>query len=354
MNYGDEYSVDISPDFDLKAVPASSLSKLFQHAKPISRFNSAPENSFFQDLSLASLDHILCYKIDRDCVIEIGEAFFRSPVIIRNKVSDLISFQFVVSIKRREFLGERMNVHDLGPAIIVSAVPKMETTYRIPKTNKHLRHVVLYTTLSNLMERMGESAEDYPGWLQEIISGDFEMPRQRVLFLEEIHRDLFWPCFNLPVSGALLGHWLEAKFSELLCIGLQVLKNDQPLINPHSEDLSIPGETRIRRARTMLNREFANPPSLPVLARQLGVSETQLKSGFKSMFGTTILQYCINRRIDAAKLLLNEDKHSISEIGDIIGYEDHSAFSRAFRRISGCSPRQWRQSQGVRSLLDLT
>jgi len=354
MNYGDEYSVQVPPDFDLKAVPASNLSKLFQQAKPISRFNSAPENSFFQDLPVTSLDHTLCYKIDRDRVIEIGEAFFRAPVIIRNNVSDLISFQFVVSTKRREFLGERMNVHDLGPSIIVSAVPNMETTYRIPRINRHLRHVVLYTTLSNLMERMGESAGEYPRWLQEIIRGDFEIPRQRVLFLEDIHRDLFWSCFNLPVSGALLGHWLEAKFSELLCIGLQVLKNNQPLVNPHSEDINIPSEAKIRNARTVLNREYANPPALPALARQLGISETQLKSGFKSMFGTTILQYCINRRIDAAKLLLNEDKHSISEIGDIIGYEDHSAFSRAFRRICGCSPRQWRKSQDVRSLSALS
>jgi AraC-like DNA-binding protein len=38
------------------------------------------------------------------------------------------------------------------------------------------------------------------------------------------------------------------------------------------------------------------------------------------------------------RLLLNENKHSISEIGDIVGYQDHSAFSRAFRRLNGCTP----------------
>jgi AraC-like DNA-binding protein len=65
------------------------------------------------------------------------------------------------------------------------------------------------------------------------------------------------------------------------------------------------------------------------------------------MTGTTVLQYCINKRIDAAKLLLHENKHSISEISDIVGYQDHSAFSRAFRRLAGCSPREWRQSGGA-------
>jgi AraC-like DNA-binding protein len=87
--------------------------------------------------------------------------------------------------------------------------------------------------------------------------------------------------------------------------------------------------------------EYANPPPLPKLAQQLGISETRLKSGFKTMNGTTVMQYCITRRIEAAKLLLRENRHSIAEIASIVGYEDHSAFSRAFRRHTGRSPRAW-------------
>jgi len=206
--------------------------------------------------------------------------------------------------------------------------------------------VVVHTTLSNLLERTGESLDHYPGWLREILAGEFDQPRQRVLFLEDIHRDVTWSCFNLPVSGALLHHWIAAKFDELLCVGLQILKNSQAFIRDHPTTLPYPSEEKIRRAGAILNREYVNPPSLPTLARQLGISETQLKSGFKSMNGTTVLQYCINKRIDAAKLLLNENRHSISEIGDIVGYQDHSAFSRAFRRLCGCSPREWRQTRG--------
>jgi AraC-like DNA-binding protein len=217
-------------------------------------------------------------------------------------------------------------------------------TYRAPKINERIRHVMIYTTLSNLVERMGESEQDYPIWLREILDGTIERPRQRVLFLEDLHRDLTWPCFNRPVSGALLGRWLEAKFEELLCVGLQILKNNQAFVANSPSARPLPSEDKIRRARNILSREYANPPALPDLARQLGISETQLKSGFKSMTGTTVLQYCIRKRIDAARLLLHENHHSISEIADIVGYQDHSAFSRAFQRLSGCSPREWRQS----------
>jgi AraC-like DNA-binding protein len=166
-----------------------------------------------------------------------------------------------------------------------------------------------------------------------------------VFFLDEVHRDSIRSCFYLPVEGSLLASWMSAKFDELLCIGLQILKNSVNLSDPNPEDTSLPHGEKIRRARAALGMEYANPPSLPKLARRLGLSETRLKSDFKTMTGTTVMQYCINKRIEAARLLLKENRHSISEIGSIVGYEDHSAFSRAFRRHCGVSPKEWKRAQ---------
>jgi AraC-like DNA-binding protein len=347
VNFGDEYCVDIAPGFDPELASAEELSRLFADARRVSHFDSSPDHSFTLMPQQGPFGRTASYRIDQDRLIEINDSFLRTPVVIRNEVSDLISFQFVSTVKRAEFLGERKNVHDLGPAVIVSAVPGTEYTYRVPKINETIRHVVVHTTLSNLMARMGESKHDYPNWLREILDGDFRRPRQRVLFLDDVHRDLTWSCFHLPVSGALLGHWMAAKFDELLCIGLQILKANQAFINDQPVGTAYPHSEKIRQAGMILNREYANPPPLAVLAKHLGISETQLKSGFKTINGTTVLQYCINKRIDAARLLLQENRHSIAEIADIVGYQDHSAFSRAFRRITGRSPRAWRQARNV-------
>jgi len=345
MLYGDEHLAEIDPGFDPDLASAQTLGKLFHHARRITRFHSTPDQGFTQDFAPSSMDRCLVYKLDSDRLIEINDSYLRKPSVIRNEVADLISFQFVSTVRRSEFLGKQKNVHDLGPAIIVTAIPTRKTTYRLPKVNEPIRHVMLYTTLSNLMDRMGESVMDYPGWLVKILNGETDKPRQRVLFLENIHRDLIWSCFHLPVSGALLGPWLAAKFQELLCIGLQILKHSQNYVHPGAVQPDTPYRKKeIRMAVAILNSEYANPPTLPELAHKLGISETQLKSGFKSMTGTTVLQYCIGRRIDAAKLLLSENRQSISEIADIVGYQDHSAFSRAFHRINGCSPRRWRQN----------
>lgn len=350
MHYGDEYYVEVAQGFDPETLTPDQLDSLFRDARRISAFESTPDHQFLHELRTLGFDGSSCYRIDRDCLIEINNAFLTRPVAIRNAMADVISFQFVSSVKRSEFLGDSKNVHDLGPALLVSVVPDMETTYRVPRANVHIRHVVVHTTLSNLLARMAESAGDYPEWLVEMLDGRHGKPRQRVFFLEDVHRDAIWSCFHLPVAGSLLGHWMSAKFAELLCFGLQILKNSRNLVDQDPPDVDQTCGEKIRRARTILGMGYASPPPIPLLARQLGLSETRLKSEFKAVYGTTIRQYCITRRIEAARFLLKENRHSISEIGTIVGYEDHSAFSRAFRQHCGFSPREWRRDHGIEAV----
>ena len=345
MMYGDEYGVVAAPGFDLAELSTKSLAALFGDAKRLTQFRTTPDFHPTHDPTATGLEGLLCYRINEDRLIEINNTVLRTPLVIRNEISDVISFQFVSTVKRSEFLGKRKNVHDLGPALIVSVVPRKEVTYRVPKTNVQIRHVVVHTSLSTLMRQWGETGEVYPDWLLTCISGEHKKPRQRVFFLEDVHRDSIWSCFHLPVQGSLLCHWMSAKYDELLCIGLQILKNSVNLADSDPLDMELPYGEKIRRARAVLGMEYANPPPLPKLAQQLGISETRLKSGFKAVTGTTVMQYCINKRIEAARLLLKENRHSISEISSIVGYEDHSAFSRAFRRYCGASPKEWRREQ---------
>ncbi|MEZ5498280.1 MAG: AraC family transcriptional regulator [Steroidobacteraceae bacterium] len=346
MKYGDEFVVEVPEGFALDQVARARVDELFGHARRLTRFESTPDHNFIHDLTGSGIEGLLCYRIDADSMIEINDAFLHENYVLRNEVADLISFQFVSTVKRSEYLGRRRNEHDFGPAFIVSTVPQAETTYRVPKREVPIQHVVVHATLSTLLERTGEQRGHYPRWLRDTLAGKQKSPRQKVYFLEDVHRDAIWSCFHLPVSGSLLGHWMSAKYDELLCIGLQILKNSQNLPDHDALDLDLPCGDKIRRARAILSVDYANPPLLPDLAQQLGISETRLKSGFRSMYGSSVMQYCIDRRVEAARLLLREGRLSISEIGSIVGYEDHSAFSRAFRRQTGATPREWRRARG--------
>lgn len=351
MHYGDEYLLTVPSDLNFETATADELEALFRDKKA-TRLSYAGDRTFLNDVTpnqvsvLPGPGRMFGYKHDSTAIIEVNDAVLREPSILRNRIGDAISFQFVLSVQRAERLGEQKNIHALGPALIVSAVPKITATYRMPRTNERVRHVTIFTTLSTFTQRLGLDPSELPSWLTECVNGRCSRPRQRVLFLDEHHRDLIWSCFHLPVEGELLRRWLAAKFEELLCVGAQIVKDNAPARQGQPDLRTGDSGFKLRRARTILNREYSAPPTVPQLAQRVGMSETQLKSAFKSTYGSTILQYCIDRRIEAAKLLLREKNYSIAEIADIIGYDDHSAFSRAFRRSSGISPREWRRAPG--------
>jgi AraC family transcriptional regulator len=50
------------------------------------------------------------------------------------------------------------------------------------------------------------------------------------------------------------------------------------------------------------------------------------------------LRYHMIQRIERAKILLAEGKHSVTEIGLTLGYSDAGAFTAAFRRMMGVTP----------------
>ena len=105
--------------------------------------------------------------------------------------------------------------------------------------------------------------------------------------------------------------------------------------------------TRQSRTRGSFRTRVENAivPLLPhgnaqveVLARQLGVSERTFARRLKSE-GLTFSDLLVNLRLDLANRYLIEDL-SISEVAWLLGYQEVSAFSRAFKRWTGKAPSQ--------------
>ncbi|MDJ0657225.1 MAG: AraC family transcriptional regulator [Xanthomonadales bacterium] len=351
MDFGDQYVIrlDDARPADLKS--AEAMNGLQGNQLRITRVSKTGDEDYFDDPeALATVsspsDETVMFKVDADGLIEITNTRVPAPLLCRNRVGDTLSFQFVTRVARSETLGETTREHSLGPAIICTAVRDSIMSYRVPKRGEPSKYVVVHTTLSNLFERLGENLDDYPRWIIECLEGKRSGQVQRVLFSDPNHRDLVANCFQLPVGGQLRKKWLTAKFWELLTIGLQSLKNRIPYQSGQPTDKSTPELERLNRARRIIEREYVDPPSLESISSRLGLSQTRLKSGFKEVFGMTVMQYCLQKRVDAAKLLLAERHLSISQIADTVGYEDPSAFSRAFRRVTDQSPQEWRQGGG--------
>lgn len=91
-------------------------------------------------------------------------------------------------------------------------------------------------------------------------------------------------------------------------------------------------------------QNLENPPDLEELARLCNMSVRQLTRGFRTSRGCSIGSYIAQSRVEAAKRLLGGTQ-SIRSIAFSLGYASPSAFSLAFRRATGATPRQFRQRQ---------
>ena len=84
--------------------------------------------------------------------------------------------------------------------------------------------------------------------------------------------------------------------------------------------------------------------TLGALARAQGASPFQFHRQFSSAVGETPRQHVERLRLERAAYKLSVTEDRIIDIALEVGFDSHEAFTRAFRRWSGYSPRGWRQA----------
>lgn len=138
-----------------------------------------------------------------------------------------------------------------------------------------------------------------------------------------------------PFRGQLRRTFLEAKMAELICLSISYIGDQQTQASqPH---IRRQDKSRLDTARDILDQHYTHPPTLTELGRLVGLNRRKLAEGFKQLFGQTVYQYCLTRRMNEARMLL-EQGLSISRVADNAGYADQASFSRAFRQYHGHSP----------------
>lgn len=84
--------------------------------------------------------------------------------------------------------------------------------------------------------------------------------------------------------------------------------------------------------------------SLPVIAGEVGGSESKIKVIFKRAYGDTIYAFHLRKRLEKAFTLIKDTKTPINEIAEECGFKSFSHFSRSFKKEHGITPSQARKS----------
>lgn len=110
-----------------------------------------------------------------------------------------------------------------------------------------------------------------------------------------------------------------------------------------SKRLSSLSRHQLQRGLDLIEDSLGSDISLAELAQACNVSSRHLTRLFMRFMGQPPHRYLLSRRIARAKLLLEHDSLSLSEVAQNCGFADQSHFTRTFTGMTGLSPGAFRR-----------
>ena len=98
----------------------------------------------------------------------------------------------------------------------------------------------------------------------------------------------------------------------------------------------------LRRARDLMDREYARPLDVAALARAALMSQAHFSRQFRATYGETPYAYLMTRRIERAKALLRRGDLTVTEVCLEVGCTSLGSFSARFTELVGETPTAYR------------
>ncbi|WP_259457897.1 AraC family transcriptional regulator [Salipaludibacillus neizhouensis] len=144
---------------------------------------------------------------------------------------------------------------------------------------------------------------------------------------------------------------LHSIMFELLAITVSCLEKDQQKLGKISEQ-TFKVAYQIAEEIDQLIRKPSHEDDIlesvvriEEIANHLDISVSYCNKVFNKVFDMSPRQYVTFRKLNDSKSLLVQEKYSIEQIAFMMGYHDSSHFSRQFKRWTGLSPSQYRETQ---------
>ncbi len=126
-----------------------------------------------------------------------------------------------------------------------------------------------------------------------------------------------------------------------LCVHELALELSRRVSRPWLKDKAV--TEPMAKLKAKIDGDLSRTPSLEELCKLCGFSASQTLRLFKKSFGTTPVQYSLDRRIATAKLLLDGTAKSVKEIALDLGFADEYYFSNVFKARTGSAPTAYRK-----------
>ncbi len=133
----------------------------------------------------------------------------------------------------------------------------------------------------------------------------------------------------------------SAQLAQLLFV--QILRAHMEASGPLAAGwLRAVGDDRLAPALRLMHGDPGHAWQLEELARAAAMSRTTFAQHFKMVAGVSPLAYLTKWRMRLAERALREESIPVSALAGELGYTSESAFSNAFKRVTGNAPKRYR------------
>lgn len=117
-----------------------------------------------------------------------------------------------------------------------------------------------------------------------------------------------------------------------------MISNIHFLASTRLKKISMDQHKMLNIEKKIIDNVESTIPPLSKLAKELQISESSMKRHFKMIFGKSIYQYYLEKKMQHAKLLLLNKHMNVSEVSAKLGYEKVSHFIKMFKKHIGYLP----------------
>lgn len=150
---------------------------------------------------------------------------------------------------------------------------------------------------------------------------------------------------NAPVGGEQL---IKTYLEQLLIFLIRrITKEQEHDVFPTKETMENHLVTAIRE---MIRSHAEEPLRISDVCNSLGYSKSYLSRLFKEQTGETIASYATREKIKRAKLMIRENDWNFTQISDRLAFDNPQYFSRVFKRVTGMTPTEFKQSLNYHNL----
>ncbi len=159
-----------------------------------------------------------------------------------------------------------------------------------------------------------------------------------------------WLIQPLDWPAAFLDAWsrLSPKEQGLCCLtkGMEICGRIEQKTLAEGTSFALRNACQTRQMAAMaayLEAHLDEKLTIASLSRRFYMSQTALKTAFRSHFGLPVHCYLQQKRMERAEQALREGEKSILEVAHAVGYESISQFNACFKRFFGVTPTQYRK-----------